>query len=202
MAFVARLNSTGTTLEYATLFGSTSGYTEYSHAIALAAGGAPIVVGDTDATDYPTMPGAFQTTLQGSDDAFVTEFNATGSKLVLSTYLGGGVETDPSSPFYQIGGGNQAWGVGLDPSGSIIVSGNTSSPSFPTTAGAYDTTWNPFLIGNLSTTGVTFAINDMFVARLNSAGTKLTYGTYLGGQRNAYRSRRTMVPSLDPLESR
>jgi hypothetical protein len=185
MPFVARLNSTGTMLKYATLFGSTSGYVAYPHAIALAAGGAPIVVGDTDATDYPTTPGAFQTTLQGSDDAFVTEFNATGTKLVLSTYLGGGVDTDPSSPFYQMGGGTQAWGVGLDPSGSIIVSGNTSSPSFPTTAGAYDTTWNPFLIGTLST-GRTFAINDMFVARLNATGTSLTYGTYLGGQGDEY----------------
>jgi hypothetical protein len=185
VAFVARLNSTGTTLEYATLFGSPSGYVQYPHAITLGAGGAPIVVGDTDAPDYPTTPGAFQTTLQGSDDAFITEFNATGTKMVLSTYLGGGVETDPSSPYYQMGGGTEAWGVGLDPSGSIIVSGNTSSPSFPTTAGAYDTTWNPFLIGTLST-GRTFAINDMFVARLNAAGTSLTYGTYLGGQGDDY----------------
>jgi hypothetical protein len=184
MAFVARLNSTGTTLEYATLFGSPNG-DEYPHAIALAGGGAPIVVGDTDAPDYPTTQGAFQTTLQGSDDAFVTEFNATGSKLVFSTYLGGGVDTDPSSPFYQMGGGNQAWGVALDPSGSIIVSGNTSSPSFPTTAGAYDTTWNPFVIGTLST-GRTFSINDMFVARLSAKGTSLTYGTYLGGQGEDY----------------
>jgi hypothetical protein len=185
VGFVARLNSTGTTLKYATLFGSPSGYVEYPHAIALAAGGAPIVVGDTDAPDYPTTPGAFQTTLKGSDDAFVTEFNATGTKPIFSTYLGGGVDTDPSSPFYQMGGGNQAWGVGLDPSGSIIVSGNTSSPSFPTTAGAYDTTWNPFVIGTLST-GRTFAINDMFVARLNATGTGLTYGTYLGGQGDDY----------------
>jgi hypothetical protein len=99
IAFVARRNSTGTKVEYATLFGSTSGYTEYARALARAAGGTPSVVSETNAADYPTSPGAFQMSLNGSDDAFVTVFNATGSKLVFSTYQGGGAGTDPSSPF-------------------------------------------------------------------------------------------------------
>ena len=41
-------------------------------------------------TDFPTTPGAFQTTFGGGDyDAFVTKLNAAGTALVYSTYLGG-----------------------------------------------------------------------------------------------------------------
>src|SRR5262249_1196707 len=95
MAFVARLNAIGTALKYATLFGSASGWTEYPHAVVVDTSGAPVVVGDTNAPDFPVTPGAFDTTLAGSQDAFVTRFNATGSRMVFSTYLGGHPESDP-----------------------------------------------------------------------------------------------------------
>ena len=47
------------------------------------------VTGYTASTDFPTTPGAFQTTYGGDQDAFVTKLNPTGTALVYSTYLGG-----------------------------------------------------------------------------------------------------------------
>src|SRR5262249_11737934 len=106
MSFVARLNANGTTLKYATLFGSATGWTQFPKAVAVDASGAPVVVGSTNGPDFPTTPGAFDRRLNGSTDAFVTRFDATGSKLLFSTYLGGNPESDPNSPFYQMGGGD------------------------------------------------------------------------------------------------
>src|SRR5262249_60777788 len=119
--------------------------------------------------DFPTTPGAFDRALSGSTDAFVTKFDKNGANLVFSTYLGGNPEQDPNSPFYQMGGGDAAWGVGFDPAGSVIVSGNTSSPDFPTTAGAYSRTISPMVPGPFAT-GRVVSINDALCARLRATG--------------------------------
>src|SRR5262249_39394603 len=100
-SFVARLSAGGTGLVYATLFGSATGWTQFPHAVALDGSGAPVVVGETNAPDFPTTPGAFDRALSGSTDAFVTKFDKNGTNLVFSTYLGGNVEQDPNSAFYQ-----------------------------------------------------------------------------------------------------
>ena len=47
------------------------------------------MTGLTESPNYPTTPGAFDSTFNGSDDAFVTKLNASGSALVYSTFLGG-----------------------------------------------------------------------------------------------------------------
>ena len=61
-------------------------------------------------------------------DAFVTKLNPTGSGLVYSTYLGGsGLEE-----------GN---GIAVGTSGNAYITGYTGSGDFPTTAGAFQTTF-------------------------------------------------------------
>ncbi|HEY3108188.1 MAG TPA: hypothetical protein VGL23_05515, partial [Chloroflexota bacterium] len=157
--YVARLNASGTALVYATLFGGT-----FNHSVkhvALDASNRPVVVGDTNSLDFPTTPGAFDRTppdgMRGDYDAYVIKFNATGSGLVFSTYLGG----SPGS------GLDQAWRVGHDPAGSVTVAGITTSPDFPTTPGAFDRT---------------LAGRDIFIARLDPTGSQLTYSTFLGGE--------------------
>jgi large repetitive protein len=62
--------------------------------------------------DFPTTPGAFQTTYAGGNgDAFVTELNPSGSALIYSTYLGGA------------SGNDFAQKIAVDESGSAYVTG-------------------------------------------------------------------------------
>jgi hypothetical protein len=112
------------------------------------------VSGSTSSTNFPVTAGAFDTTQNGDDDAFVTKLNPAGSALVYSTYIGGNT-FDGSS------------GIALGAGGTVYLSGSTSSNDFPSTAGAFDTTYNQD--------------SDGWVARLNAAGSGLLYSTFLGG---------------------
>jgi hypothetical protein len=112
------------------------------------------VTGDTDSSDYPTTPGAFDTTFNGNTDAFVTKLNASGSALVYSTFLGGTNE-------------DRGHGIAVDESGRAYVTGFTDSSDYPTSLGAFDRT----LDGG----------SDAFVSKLNASGSALAYSTYLGG---------------------
>jgi hypothetical protein len=157
--YVARLDATGATVKYVTYFGGT--YNHSVKAVALDANSAPVVVGDTNSIDFPTTPGAYDRTppdgFTGDYDAYVIKFNATGSAIGFGTYLGG----SPSSANL-----DQAWAVGVDPTGSTVVAGITTSNDFPTTAGALDRTRNG---------------RDIFISRLDPAGSNLTYSTFFGG---------------------
>ena len=61
----------------------------------------------------------------------MTKLNATGSALAYSTFLGGTNE-----------GVVRALGIAVDGEGSAYVTGLTLSADFPTTPGAFDTTFN------------------------------------------------------------
>ncbi len=151
-AFVTKVNPTGSALVYSTYLGG-SGLTN-GRAIAVDASGNAYVTGDTSSSDFPTTPGAFQATKPGIFAAFVTELNPTGSDLVYSTFLGGSDSDD----------GN---GIAADASGNAYVTGDTYSGDFPTTPGAFQTTWG--------------GSQDAFVTELNPTGSALLYSTYLGG---------------------
>ena len=150
-AFVTKLNPSGSALVYSTLLGGSKGSSPAG--IALDTSGNVYVAGTTSSSDFPTTVGAFATTSNGSDDVFVTKLNATGTAAFYSTYLGGGTMED-------------ARGIAIDTSGSAYVTGLTNSINFPTTVGAFDTTYG----GNF----------DGFVTKLNSSGSALVYSTYLG----------------------
>jgi hypothetical protein len=155
-AFVAKLNPTGTALVYSTYLGGSGG--DEALGIAVDNAGDAYVTGDTDSTDFPTTPGAYQTALGGSD-AFVTKLNPTGTALLYSTYLGGTT------------GDDYGRGIAVDAAGNAYVTGYTYSTDFPTTPGAYQ----------LSYGGGSY---DVFVTKLNRTGTALVYSTYLGGTGN------------------
>ncbi len=125
--FVTKLNATGTGLLYSTYLGS-GGTTESGGAsIAVDASGDAELTGWTNSTTFPTQ-NPLQADNGGSFDAFVTAFNPSGSGLLFSSYFGGS-------------GTDYGYGIALDSAGNAYVGGNTSSPNFPTTAGAYQTTY-------------------------------------------------------------
>jgi len=165
--FVTKLNADGSTLVYSTYLGGHSSDGAIG-GIAVDANGNAFVTGFTSSVDFPTTPGAFQTTyatgtcgIPPNDypcpDAFVTKLNADGSGLVYSTYLGGPVD-------------DYAQGIAVDGTGAAYVAGSTSSATFPTTPGAFDTTYS----GGL----------DGFVTKLAADGSGLVYSTFLGGSAN------------------
>ena len=151
-AFVTKLNPKGTALVYSTYLGGSD--SDGGYGIAVDSAGNAYVTGYTASTDFPTTPGAFQTTFGGNGDAFVTKLNPTGTALVYSTYLGGTR-------------GDLGLGIAVDSAGNAYVTGYTASSDFPTTPGAFQTTYG----GN----------QDAFVTKLNPKGTALVYSTYLGG---------------------
>jgi hypothetical protein len=163
-AYVAKISSSGTSIEYSSYlggFGDDSGY-----GIAVDNAGNAFVVGITHSAGFPVTADAAQTNYGGAGDAFLAEVN-TGAfgpaSLVYSTFLGGS-ELD------------QANGVALDFIGNVIgnvyVAGGTNSEGlFPLSAG--------FAKSNSGN-------GDAFVAKLNPAipgAAGVVYFTYLGGSK-------------------
>ena len=81
--FVSKLTPDGSGLVYSTIFGAgsqNSGST-YGDGIAVDADGNAYITGYTSSTDFPTTVGAYQGTLAGGANVFVTKLNATGTGL-------------------------------------------------------------------------------------------------------------------------
>jgi hypothetical protein len=155
--FVTKINASGASLAWSSYLGGSIDY-DYVYGVAVDASGNVYATGYTYASDFPTTPGAFDTTWNGSYDAFVTKVNATGSSLGYSTFLGG-----TSSDY--------GYAIAVDGAGSAYVSGQTFSSGFPTTPGAYDTSYNSA---------------DAFVTKLNPTGSGLVWSTFLGGASTDY----------------
>ena len=156
IAFVTQLDAAGSALVYSTYLGG-SGFIVFDQGtgIAVDASGNAYVTGNTNSTDFPTAS-PFQPAFGGGSfpgDAFVTKFNAAGSALVYSSYLGG-TGTDAGQD------------IALDTAGNAYVSGVTDSTDFPTAS--------PFQAANAGS-------DDAFVTKFNAAGSDLVYSTYLGG---------------------
>ena len=82
--FVTKLNPGGTGLVYSTLTGGPS-----ARDLALTPSGEVYLVGDAE-LNLVTTPDAYQSTYGGGgSDVFVMKFNANGSAVLYSTYLGG-----------------------------------------------------------------------------------------------------------------
>ena len=101
--------------------------------------------------------GAFQKTLRGVRDAFVTKFSSGGSSLVYSTYLGGSDD-------------DVAGGIAVTSSGRASVVGATASSDFPLTRSAFQRVARGT------------SPQSAFVTRLSPTGSALTYSSLLGGQ--------------------
>ena len=153
-AFVTKFTPNGTSLVYSTYLGGASG--ESSRGVAVDSSGNAYVAGVTSSNNFPTTPGAFQTTLangQFQSDAFLTKINPAGSQYVYSTYLGGN-DSDA------------AFGVAVDTGGNAYVAGSTTSSNFPLV--------NPVQPG-------TNGIGGPFISKFNAAGSALLYSSFLGG---------------------
>ncbi|MBI2568088.1 MAG: SBBP repeat-containing protein, partial [Candidatus Schekmanbacteria bacterium] len=119
-AFVTKMNPAGSGLVYSTFLGG-SGH-DQGKAITVDPSGRVYVGGVTTSYDFPTAS-PLQASLNGVDDAFIAWLDPLGSKLELSTYLGG--TTDGVSA-------EQVKAIAVASSGVVFVGGDTNSTDFPT----------------------------------------------------------------------
>ena len=155
-AFVAKVNPSGTALDYAGYIGGSS--LDEGRGIAVDAEGSAYVIGDTGSTEatFPVSVGP-DLTHNGDLDVFVAKVNPSGIALDYAGYIGG------SDHDLSLGSG-----IAVDATDSAYVTGHTFSTeaTFPVTVGP-DLTFN----GDV----------DAFVAKVNPSGTALDYAGYIGG---------------------
>jgi len=170
-AFIARFDHDLMLLTAATFLGGDGG--EEANAIVIDASGDVLVAGNTRSDDFPTTPGAFNETYNGTvpgtgpypngGDIFVSRLDADLATLVASTFLGGSHR-------------DYCRAVALDASGNVCLSGFTSSTDFPASPGAYQTT---------KTAGGFWGM-DGYAARLDGGLAVLAEATYIGGTRDDF----------------
>jgi hypothetical protein len=156
-ATVTKINATGTAVVYSSVLGGSED--DRASSVALDRFGDAYITGSTCSPDFPQTSGAFQTSLAGDCDAFVTKLDSNGGELY-SSYLGG-KENSASS-------GDEGFGIAVDSAGDAYVAGVTCTSDFPTKNGFRSTQDHC----------------DGFAVKLHPAGggsSDLLYSTLLGG---------------------
>lgn len=124
-AFVTKLNPTGTAPVFSSYLGGAGDDVGFS--VGLDNLNNVYITGRSSSTNYPTTPGAFQSTTAGGYDTIFTIINPTGTSLIYSTYLGGTAV-------------DVAFVMAVDANGNAYIIGRTYSTNFPVTPGALQTT--------------------------------------------------------------
>jgi hypothetical protein len=171
--FVTKLNPAGTGRVYSTYLGGSGDDRGFGIAVNRMTDEA-YLTGYTASANFPLLKSGvagqgIQSTLGGGFDAFVSKLNADGA-LSYSTFLGGsGNENNTGAHGYNL------QTIAVDSAGNAIVTGMTESIDF-------------FTVSN-ATSGVTprtfrsthgGGTRDVFVTRVNAAGTAFDYSTFLG----------------------
>ena len=152
-AFVMTIDTSTGAVPFSTCLGGSGD--DSGSGIAIDNAGMIWATGSTPSNDFPTTPGAYDTTYNGAGDVYLTQLNPLGvgaGQVLYSTFIGGSAnESGPK--------------VALDGSpGVVYVAGSTQSPDFPTA-------------GSLQPHG---GMSDAFVLKLNTIGNTLLFSTYLG----------------------
>ena len=154
--FVTKLDPNLRSLLASTFIGSGDAYS-----LAIDRSGNVYVAGGANSTNFPTTPGAYDRTYHGYGDVFVSKLDSNLTTLLASTFIGGD-QTE------------RANALAIDNLGNVFIAGFTNSTDYanyptpyPTTPGAYDTTYNGY--------------GDVFVSKLDSNLTTLLASTFIGG---------------------
>ena len=166
-AFVAKIDTTkfgAASLVYSTYLGGKKD--EEGNGIAVNTLGEVFISGTTESkstggTPFPVTAGAYQSSLNGEEDAFLTRLSAAGNSLIYSSYLGGDKD-------------EKGWGVALNGTSTAYITGASESKSgvgaFPTTVGALQST--------------RAGEEDAFLSEIDTSiggSLGLIYSTYIGG---------------------
>jgi uncharacterized protein (TIGR03437 family) len=178
--FVAKLSADGSQAIYSSLLGASKGVT--ISGLAIDSSGAPYIVGSTQAPDFPTTTNVpqpklpttmcqrnstnpFQPIADLATYGFVSKLNVAANSLVYSSFITGSC-------------GSYGQGITVDAAGEAVVVGTTTSPDFPVTANAYQST---FPGGPAASIIYPNPVNFGFVSKLSAAGDKLIASSFIGG---------------------
>jgi hypothetical protein len=156
--FVSKLSADGSAMLFSTYLGGSSGSAgapEEVNGIFVDLLGNVVAAGTTSSANFPVTTGAFQTTLGGQSDGFITRISGQGV-LLNSTYLGGSL-TDGINA------------VALDYHGTAYVTGYTVSQDFPVQGGLQ---------------GINNGTMNAFAVKMNPTLSAMILGTYIGGSAN------------------
>lgn len=178
--FVAKLSEDGSKAIYSSILGASKGVTV--NGLAIDATGAPYITGTTQSPDFPTSANVPQPNLPTAicqrpsgnplmpivnlgSYAFVSKLSANANSLIYSTFLTGAC-------------GSAGQGIAVDSAGEAVVVGSTTSPDFPVSTNAYQTTFP----GEASAS-ITYPnpIDFGFASKLSAAGDKLIASSLIGG---------------------
>ncbi len=151
--FLFKLNPEGDTLLYSTYIGG-SNY-DSAEALLVESSDTVLISGYTNSYEFPVTEGAFDETYNAVGDGFILKIDINSNVLIFSSFFGGF-------------GWDSLYCIAQDSVGDIYVAGRTTSRDLPTTAGAYDRTYN----------GGSY---DCIAFKMNGNGSSLIYSTYYGG---------------------
>jgi len=158
-AFLSKLNSAGTALDYSTfLGGSTCNRSSVGYAVSVDSADDAFVTGNTFDNTFPTLNPLFPSFSGSGNALFVSEFNTNASALLFSTLLGAG-------------SGAIGYAIHPDNYGNVYVVGNAIDTSYlPTTTGAFQPTFGG---GATDAFAMRIALTQADLAVTNSAPTMI-----------------------------
>jgi hypothetical protein len=170
LPFVSKVSPNGQ-IVYSTLF--SNGVNAIPQSIAIDSSGDAIVSGTAGA--LPATSGAYNNSWT-SIPPFVTKLDPSGTKLLFSVSGVGGSS------------------LVLDPAGNIYIAGTTSpelfptttGPQYPTTPGAFQTSYTPFAICPPTPCMIPITDGQQYVTKLSADGSKLLYSTFVTGSLGSY----------------
>jgi PKD repeat protein len=183
-AIILKFNPQCTSLLYSTFLGGNND--DRVIAMRVSAAGELYALTSTNSTNFPVTSGSLSTTPGGQGDLAVTRFNASGTAVLASTYLGGSGNDTPYTA--SVPGSIRTVSVGelvLNPNGEVLVTGSTTSPNFPTTSGAYSQAFR--------------GSQDVFVTCLAGGNLSLRWSTLLGGSGAEYPRDLTLTATGEPV---
>ena len=164
---------------------------ESASGVAVDAAGNVYLTGTTDAADFPTTAGAFQTVNRAGTHptnsyhvawtTYVAKVDPTQSgaaSLAYSTFLGGSGYDGYVTIVGAISSQSSSPAIAVNAAGNAYVTGATTSADFPVTVGAFQTTYTPVPTygRNASSQG-----GHAYVTELSTDGGHLVFSTLLGG---------------------
>lgn len=170
---VSKFNPTGSKLLYSTYLGGSDN--EQPMSLVVDNNNNLLVLGHTYSTNFPTTPGAFQTSNQGGADIIISKFDTSGTQLLVSTYVGGSgddgvnisdLEDSLGSLKYNYADNGRA-DIVVDNNNNVYVASCTKSTNFPVTAGALQ--------------GGPQGQQDGCAFEMNMNLSAMVWSTYLGG---------------------